>query len=157
MQTKKYHSPKSRVLIVAKWHKPEMAKNRGEPQEMTYIIARKRNFFQGGPNGKVVALGCTSDMPCWQKLLFQNKKLNFGPKFPNFWVKIAHFRPRRPIGASPVNVFNTKEVSYWFPPPKKWMFGPFDPMPNQKTMQTRCLGGFSVMCVPKLLLPPKKI
>ena len=32
-----------------------------------------------------------------------------------FRVKIAHFRPWRPIFASPVNVFHTKEVSYWFP------------------------------------------
>ena len=30
-------------------------------------------------------------------------------------------------------------------------------MPDQKTMQIRCLGGFSVMWVPKLLLPPKRI
>ena len=30
-------------------------------------------------------------------------------------------------------------------------------MPDQKTMRTRCLGGFSVMWVPKLLLSPVKI
>ena len=30
-------------------------------------------------------------------------------------------------------------------------------MPDQKTMRTRCLGGFSVMCIPKLLLSPVKI
>ena len=36
-------------------------------------------------------------------------------------------------------------------------FGPFRPMPDQKTMRTRCLGGFSVTWVPKLLLPPKRI
>ena len=30
-------------------------------------------------------------------------------------------------------------------------------MPDQKTMQTRCLGVFSVMWVPKLLLSPVKI
>ena len=30
-------------------------------------------------------------------------------------------------------------------------------MLDQKTMQTRCLGGFSAMWVPKLLLTPKKI
>ena len=30
-------------------------------------------------------------------------------------------------------------------------------MPDQKTMQTRCVGGFSVTWVPKLLLPPVEI
>ena len=30
-------------------------------------------------------------------------------------------------------------------------------MPDQKTMQTSCLGGFSIMWVPKLLLTPVKI
>ena len=37
------------------------------------------------------------------------------------------------------------------------IFGPFRPMPNQETMQTRCLGGFSVTWVPKILLPPVEI
>ena len=36
-------------------------------------------------------------------------------------------------------------------------FGPFDLMPDQKTMRTSCLGGFSIMWVPKLLLTPIKI
>ena len=37
------------------------------------------------------------------------------------------------------------------------IFGPFDPMLDKKTMRTSCLGGFSVMCVPKLSLTPVKI
>ena len=37
------------------------------------------------------------------------------------------------------------------------IFGPFDPLPNQQTMRIRCPCGFSVMWVPKLLLPPVKI
>ena len=41
--------------------------------------------------------------------------------------------------------------------PNICIFGPYDPMPDQKTMRTRYLGGFSVMWVPKLLLPPKRI
>ena len=41
--------------------------------------------------------------------------------------------------------------------PNIGIFGPFDPMVDQKTMQTRCLGGFSVTWVPKLLLPPVKM
>ena len=36
-------------------------------------------------------------------------------------------------------------------------FSPFRAMPNQITMQTRCLGDFPVMWVPKLLLSPVKI
>ena len=53
---------------------------------------------------------------------------------PNFGVKIAHFRPWRPIGALPINVFNKKDLSHWSPDmgvpkvllplPKKWIFGP---------------------------------
>ena len=35
--------------------------------------------------------------------------------------------------------------------------GPFPPMPDQKIMQTRCLGGFSLMWVLNLLLSPVKI
>ena len=36
------------------------------------------------------------------------------------------------------------------------IFGPFDHKPDQKKMRTSCLGGFSVMLVPKLLLSPVK-
>ena len=32
------------------------------------------------------------------------------------------------------------------------MFGPFDTIPDQRAMQTSCLGSFSVIWVPKLLL-----
>ena len=35
--------------------------------------------------------------------------------------------------------------------PNIGIFGPFDPMPDQKTMRTRCLGGFPIMWVTKLL------
>ena len=41
--------------------------------------------------------------------------------------------------------------------PNIGMFGPFGPMPDKKTMRTRCLGGFPVTWVPKLLLPPVEI
>ena len=60
--------------------------------------------------------------------------MTFGPKYPNFGVKKAHFRPQRPIGASMINVFNTKKVShqnpdtrvpkFLLPAPKNWIFGP---------------------------------
>ena len=37
-----------------------------------------------------------------------------------------------------------KNWHFW---PNIGIFGPFDPIPDQKTMQTRCLGGFSVTWV----------
>ena len=112
------------------------------------------------------------------------KKLTFCPKYPNFWVKKAHFRPYRPIGASPINVFNTKKVSHWnpnmrvpkflLPAPKNWIlgpnlaqnwhfgpnigiFGPFDLMSDQKTMRTSCRSGFLLCWYQKFLLTPIKI
>ena len=45
----------------------------------------------------------------------------------------------------------------WHFGPNIGIFGPFDLMPDQKTMQTSCLGGFSIMWVPKLLLTPIKL
>ena len=85
-----------------------------------------------------------------------------------------------PIGAARVNVFDTEKVSHTLPDmripkvllhspkneflaqkwpnlTKNWHFGPFDPMPEQKTMQTSCLGSFYIMWIPKLLLTPIKI
>ena len=41
--------------------------------------------------------------------------------------------------------------------PNIGIFGPFDLMPDQKTMGTSCPGGFSIMWVLKLLLTPIKI
>ena len=41
--------------------------------------------------------------------------------------------------------------------PNIGIFCPFGPMPVQKTMQTRCLGGFAVMWVTKRLISPAKI
>ena len=41
--------------------------------------------------------------------------------------------------------------------PKNGIFGPFGHMQDHKSMQTRCLGGFSVTWVPKLLLPLVRI
>ena len=47
---------------------------------------------------------------------------------------------------------------------QNWLFwpdigicGPFGLMADQNTMQRRCLGGFSVTWVPKLLLPPVRL
>ena len=46
------------------------------------------------------------------------------------------------------------KLAFW---PNIGIFGPFGPMANQKMMQTRCLGSFSVTWVPKLLLPPVRL
>ena len=75
-----------------KWHKPETAKNRGETQKMT--PTSEMEFFLGdGPNGKVVAPGIVVICPIDKNRDHYTKKLTFGPKYPNFWVKKAHFRP----------------------------------------------------------------
>ena len=125
-------------------------------------------------------------MPCSQKSRFQIFFFTFCPKYPNFEVKTEHFRPPQPIRASSVNVFNTKEVSHWFPdvrvpkvllhPPKKWIFGPktakfgpklafwakyrhFLPIWSNawpKNNADKLPKWFSVMLVPKLLLTPIK-
>ena len=60
------------------------------------------------------------------------KKKDFGPKTAKIGI-IGHFGPN--IG----------------------IFGPFRPMPYQNIIQTRYLGGFTVMWTPKLLLSPVKI
>ena len=52
-------------------------------------VSRKRKFFGGWPEQESCSPGNTDDMPCWQKLRFQNKKLTFGPKYQFFLVKIA--------------------------------------------------------------------
>ena len=55
----------------------------------------------------------------------------------------------------------SREMTFWpkigFFWPNIGPFGPFGSITDQKTMQTRCLGGFFVTWVPKLLLPPIRI
>ena len=122
------NGPKLRVLIPLKWEWPKTAKNRGLPRKMTPSL--ETEIFWGGPNGKVVALDilviCPVDKICDYH--------TFRPKYPNFWVKKVHFCSKKPIGASPINVFNTKKVSHWtpdmrvpkvlLPPPQKTEFWP---------------------------------
>ena len=74
---------------------------------------------------------------CWyQNFYLLPYKLGFfGPKNGQIWSKICifgHFGPN-------IAIFCT-----------------FCPMPDQKTIWTRCLGGFSVMWVTKLLFSPVK-
>ena len=74
----------------------------------------------------------------WGTRTFASSRKNkdFWPKNGQIWPKICifgHFGPN--IG----------------------IFGLFGPMVEQRTMRTRCLGGFSDMLVSKLLLPPTRI
>ena len=85
------------------------------PENKLYL--RNGNFYWGGSNGKVLALGVLVICPTDKNPDFKTKKMTYGPKFQFCWVKIAHFRPEQPVGVSLANVFNTKEVSYRFPVP----------------------------------------
>ena len=69
------------------------------------------------------------------KHLLLSKKIGFPPRNGQFWPKICIFGHLGPNIA---------------------IFCTFCPMPDQKTMWTRCLGGFSVMWVTKLLISPVK-
>ena len=95
------------------------------------------------------------------------KILAFLAKYWHFWSTWSHDRPKmmqtRCLGGfsvtwvpklllSPVRIwFLAQKGQIWSKicifghfGPNIGIFGPFRPMPDQKTMQTRCLGGFSV-------------
>ena len=74
-------------------------------------LARKRNFIRGR-NFFWVALGVLVICPFDKKLRCPNKKLTFLSQIQIFSGQNCTFLSQ---GASPVNVFNTKEVSHWFP------------------------------------------
>ena len=101
--------PKLTLVVLLSRYPPKMAKIWHEPQHRQRPVSRKQNFVRGGSNWKVIAPGvlviCTLDKNCGS-----TKKAILAPN-----IKIVHFRPQRPIGALLVNVFNTKEVFYWFP------------------------------------------
>ena len=83
--------PKLRVGAPLSWHKPKTAKNRGEPQKMT--PSSETEFFLGWFQWESCSPGYSGHLLHWQKSRSLNKKLTFGPKYPNFGVKKAHFRP----------------------------------------------------------------
>ena len=64
-------------------------------------------FLGGGPNGKVLAPDILVICPV-------NKNRDYYTKI-DFSPQISKFRPWRPIGALPINFFNTKKVSHWIP------------------------------------------
>ena len=131
---------------------PKNGQNLGWAPENDPYLWNK--FFGGfGPMGKLLPR-----IYWWyvvlQKLSFQNKKLTFGPKYPNFGVKIAHFVPSVQLEPHR-SMFSTQKrclissliwenlkfysltPKWWFWP-KTGLFGPFDPMPDQTR---QCEGG----------------
>ena len=104
--------------------------------------------------------------------------------FWSFWAKYCHFctfcpmPDQKPMGTRCLGWFSVMWVTKLLISPVKkgffaqkrpnlaqnWHFGPdidnfgpFDLMPDQKTMRTSCLCGFFIMWVPKRLLAPIKI
>ena len=57
------------------------------------------------------------------------------------------------FSSSQRQLLSSSKWHFW---PNIGIFGPFGPMPDQKPMQTRCLGGFSIMWVTKLFISPVK-
>ena len=162
------NGPKIRVLIIVKWEWPETAKNRGEPQKMK---------FWGGRNGRVVAPGVLVIYSVDKKSRSPYKKFTFGTNIQIFWSKLHIFipssqlEPHRSMGqcfrhGKGVSLVPSYEGTKSFTPspPKngfltflakyRYFFGSFDQMPDQKTVRTSCLGGFSVMMVPNFCLLP---
>ena len=102
----------------------------------------------------------SSGNPCsshdWKKLfkekstLFQNKHQTL-KKFSHWFTDRGY---QKFYSMPPKLNFWLKNGHIW---PNIGFFGPFDPMPLKKEMWTSCPGGFSVMWVQKLLLPPVRI
>ena len=70
---------------------PKTAKNRGEPQKMT--PSSETEFFLGWFRWESCSPGYSGHLLHQQKSRSLYKKLTFGPKYPNFGVKKAHFCP----------------------------------------------------------------
>ena len=95
----------------------------------------------------------------------------FGPKAEILGPKKIHFLILSMFWPRPEKVVQRKEYPFWPINGQIWpnlcilghfgpnigIFGQFCPLPNQKTLRRRCLCGFSVMLIPKLLLSLVKI
>ena len=111
------------------------------------FLAQKKGFTFG-------------DLPCSghdRKKLFKEKSTLFQNKHQTL-KKFSHWFTDRGYqkfySMPPKMNFWLKNGHIW---PNIGFFGPFDPMPLKKEMWTSCPGGFSVMWVQKLLLPPVRI
>ena len=110
---------------------PRISKFWGQNCTSSSLAAKRSPTCQCFQHERGVSL-----VPC-----FEGTK-NFTPSSSKYWF----FAQKRPNLA--------KNWHFW---PNIGLFGPFDLMPDQITMQTRCLGGFPVKYVPQILLIPVKI
>ena len=102
--------------------------------------------------------------------------MTFCPKYPNYpsiqitdpcfqhekgVLSDSWYEGTKRFTPSPKNGFLAQKrpnlAQNWHFRPNMGIFCPFDPIPDHKTMWTSCLGGFSVMWLPKLLFAPIKI
>merc|ERR1712012_174943 len=83
--------PKLRVVAPLTWEWPKTAKNRGEPQKMT--PSPETEIFLGWLRWESCNPGYSGHLFHQQKSRSLNKKLTFGPKYPNFGVKKHIFAP----------------------------------------------------------------
>ena len=101
------------------------------------------------------------------KLAFSAKYRHFWPIWSNAWPKnnadklpkwfSVMLVPKLLLTPIKIRIFGTKTAKFG---PKLAFFchfGQFDPGADQKTMQLRCIGAFSIKWVSKLLLPLIKI
>ena len=111
------------------WGMPKTAKNRGELQKMT--SSSETEFFLGWFRWESCSPGHSGYLLHRQKSRSQYKKLTFGPKYPNFWVKkvpsgqLEHHRSmfltrKRCLIGLPTWGYQ----NFYSLPPKKWIFDP---------------------------------
>ena len=90
------------------------------PSPKNWPLPRKWKLFSGWVQPESCSpTGCTSDMPHWKKLRFQNKKLTFGTKYQNlpqnshFGPKICIFGDMRANWLWPVGCFYNRASTYF--------------------------------------------
>ena len=127
--------PKLRVLIIAKWRKPEKAKKRGD-WALKKTHSSETEIFSGWSEWESCSPGCTSDMPCWQISQFQYKKIDFWPLISKFRGQnytfsslAANWNPTGQCfhhnkGVSLAPWYEDTKSFTPYPPQKKWIFGP---------------------------------
>ena len=149
--------------------------------------ASKTEFFWGGPNRKVVAPGILVICPVDKNCDYNTKKWLFALNIQIFGSKKHIFAPsgQLVLHRSMFSTHKRCLMVPWYegtkgftPSPQKMDFGPKNSQiwPNtdifgqlwaflahliyclsKKTMRTSCLGVFSIMWVPKLILTPVKL